>query len=117
VENGEIVGDFGPQNDPISLKSLSETSRTYVNIKEHIRKTDLTEGTDCAEARLQRAVTEAEKHLTELEALAVSKDRKLLQGNDRSSRNSSTMPACPKPSTSARQGCFTRLINYDVEQV
>jgi hypothetical protein len=79
VENGEIVGDFGPQNDPISLKSLSETSRTYVNIKEHIRKTDLIEGTDCAEARLQGAVTEAEKHLTELEALAVSKDRELLQ--------------------------------------
>lgn len=43
---------------------------TYVNRNEHIKKTDLIEGTDCAEARCQSEVTEAETYLTELETLA-----------------------------------------------
>jgi hypothetical protein len=58
------------ENDPNDLGV-----RTYVNIKEHIKKTDLIDRTDCAEARKRSAVTDAEKHLTDLETLAASPDR------------------------------------------
>lgn len=40
---------------------------------------DLIEGTDCAEARRQSDVTEAEAYLTETETLAASNDRDLLK--------------------------------------
>ena len=71
-KSGEILGKNGEKSD-VSGNDLNKLDvGTYVNIKEHIKKTDLIEGTDCAEARSQSKVTEAEKHLTDLEALAAS---------------------------------------------
>jgi hypothetical protein len=79
VKTGKIVGETGVENKPKPLKSFSESDRTYVNIEEHIKKKDLVEGTDCAEARLamkaSEATREAQQQLTELEALAASNDR------------------------------------------
>ena len=52
---------------------------TYANINEHTKKTDLMAGTDCAEARRQSGVTEAEAYLTDTESLAASNDRSALK--------------------------------------
>jgi hypothetical protein len=110
VEKAEIVGDFGPQNDPTSLKSSSETCRTYVQPTEHISKRTEAElsGTDCAEARNQSAVTEAVKHLTE-QLSRPPPSMTISNLNARSLSVSPTTPACQKNSTSARQGCFPRF--------
>jgi DNA-binding MarR family transcriptional regulator len=74
-KSGQILGKNGVENDPKPLNSFSETDRTYVNKKEHIRESELVDGTDCAKARLQGEVSDAEKYLTELETLVASKDR------------------------------------------
>jgi DNA-binding MarR family transcriptional regulator len=83
VKTGEIVGKNGVENNPKSLQSFPETARTYVNREEHIKKKELIEGTDRAEARLamrvNEATLEAQQHLATLEALAVSKDRDQLR--------------------------------------
>jgi hypothetical protein len=68
----------GGQNDPSSLKSLSENDRTYVQHREHIKE-ELVGGTDCAEARRQGEVREAEKYLSEIETVAASPDRDQLK--------------------------------------
>jgi DNA-binding MarR family transcriptional regulator len=53
---------------------------TYVNRKKHISKNaELNGGTDCAEARTQSAVTEAEAYLGDVERLAASPDRDSLK--------------------------------------
>jgi hypothetical protein len=79
VKTDEIVGENGNQNDPKSLKPFSESDRTYVNKEEHIKKQELVEGTDCAEARLSMERNEAQEYLTTLEALAASDDRDLIR--------------------------------------
>ena len=53
---------------------------TNVNRKKHISKNAvLNGGTDCAEARSQSAVTEAEAYLSEVETLAASPERDSLK--------------------------------------
>lgn len=74
-KSGEIVGKSGGDDHPNSLKSFSESDRTNVNREEHIKRTELVEVTDCAEARLAAEVREAQAYLTTIEALAASNDR------------------------------------------
>ncbi|UPT97839.1 hypothetical protein J4G48_0007095 [Bradyrhizobium barranii subsp. apii] len=75
VKAGEIVGENGDENDPKSLKPFLEGDRTYVEQKEHIRKRELVDATDCAEARLAMKVSEVQAYLADLEALVASEQR------------------------------------------
>jgi len=78
-KTGEILAKNGAQIDVSEHDPNGLVVGTYVNIKEHIKNKELGDRTDCAEARDQSAVTEAEKYLTELETLAASSDRENLK--------------------------------------
>jgi DNA-binding MarR family transcriptional regulator len=75
----QILAKNGGNTDASENDLNSLGVGTYVNIKEHTKKTALIEETDCAEAHSQSKVTEAKAYLTETEALAASSDRNLLK--------------------------------------
>jgi hypothetical protein len=79
-KTGEILAKNGGRIDASENELNGLGVGTYVTIKEHISKNaELSDGTDCAEARSQSAVTEAEAYLSEVETLAASPDRDSLK--------------------------------------
>jgi hypothetical protein len=80
VSEGRYLTKTGPILDKIEGKSSKNDSKdlslgTYVRTYKKDKDSSTGDRTDCAEARNRSAVTEAEKYLTELEALAASSDR------------------------------------------
>jgi DNA-binding MarR family transcriptional regulator len=70
-----ILAENGGKFDASENDSKDLALGTYVPLREHISNPAESNRTDCAEARNRSAVTEAEKYLTDIEALAASSDR------------------------------------------
>ena len=116
AKNREILAKNGGQIDASENHSNDLVVGTYVNIGEHIsKKAALIDRTDCAEARNQSAVTDAEKYLTEIETLAASNDRGLLK-YERPRIAQIASDACLPEELSERAARLLHQIgNYDVE--